>query len=74
MPSYDFEVWQGDSVLHRVKGVELEKPARAWDRVRRLASRFSVPGCRITVRDERGDIALLVGVNTARRMFGAEAA
>ena len=71
MPSYDFEVWQGDRVLHSTRGVELERPAGAWDAVRSLASRFCMPGFRIAVRDERGDIKILVGARTARRMFAA---
>ena len=57
MPSYDFEVWQGDRALHSVKGVELERPAHAWDRVHKLAARFNEPGCRIAVKDESGDRA-----------------
>jgi hypothetical protein len=59
MPSYCFEVWQGDGALHRVRNVELERPARAWDQVRHLAKQFGAPGRRIVVRDERGDIAIL---------------
>ena len=74
MPSYDFEVWQGDRALHHVKGVQIEKPAHAWERVGALASRFNLPGCRIAVKDERGDIAILVGARTAQRMLSAEAA
>jgi hypothetical protein len=54
MPSYDFEVWQGDRVLHSMRDVELEKPAGAWDWVRSLASHFNAPGCQITVKDESG--------------------
>jgi len=73
MPSYDFEVWQGDSALHRVKGVELENPAHAWEGVSALASRFNMPGCRIAVKDERGGIAILVGARTAQRMLAAAA-
>ena len=74
MPSYDFEVWQGDSALHRVKGVELERPAHAWEHVNALASRFNMPGCRIAVKDECGDIAILVGARTAKQMLAAAAA
>ncbi len=73
MPSYDFEVWQGDRALHTEKGVELEKPAHAWERVGKLARRFNLPGCRIAVKDERGDIAILVGAWTAQRMLSAQA-
>jgi len=69
MPSYDFEVWQGDGALHTVKGVELERPAHAWDRVAKLARRFSMPGCRIVVKDERGGIAILIGARTAQQLF-----
>jgi len=72
MPSYDFEVWQGDSALHAVRGVELEKPGEAWDRVGRLALSFSAPGCRIAVKDEQGDIAILVGAQTAKRILAAQ--
>ena len=73
MPSYDFEVWQGDSALHRVRGVELERPAQAWDRVGKLARRFSEPGCRIAVKDETGGLAILVGARTAQRMLSMQA-
>jgi hypothetical protein len=73
MPSYDFEVWQGDKALHRVKGVELEGPAHAWDQVRNLAKCFGAPGRRIAVKDERGDIAILVGGRTAKRLFAEQA-
>ena len=74
MPSYDFEVWQGDRPLHTVKGVELERPAHAWDRVGKLAARFNEPGCRIAVKDESGDLTILVGARTARCMLSAGAA
>jgi len=74
MPSYDFEVWQGDRALHRVMGVQLETPVEAWDRVGGLVRRFDAPGCRIAVKDEQGDIAILVGARTARRLFAEQAA
>jgi hypothetical protein len=74
VPSYNFEVWQGDRALHSVKGVELEQPAHAWDRVHKLAARFNEPGCRIAVKDESGDLTILVGARTARCMLSAGAA
>jgi hypothetical protein len=74
MPTYDFEVWQGDRALHSAKGVELELPAHAWDRVGKLAARFNEPGCRIAVKDESGGLAILVGARTARCMLSAGAA
>jgi len=74
MPSYDFEVWQGDRALHSVRGVELKRPAEAWDRVRRLVSRFDAPGCRLAVKDEQGGLAILVGAQTAKKMLAASAA
>jgi hypothetical protein len=73
MPSYDFEVWQGDRALHNERGVEIEEPAQAWDRVGRLAKRFDAPGCRIAVKDERGDIAILVGLRAAKAMLATQA-
>lgn len=72
MPSYDFEVWQGDNALHRVKGVEVEGLAHAWEKVRNLAKRFGAPGRRITVKDERGDVAILLGARTAKRLFAEQ--
>ena len=72
MPSYDFEVWQGDRALHKVKGVELERAAHAWDRVGNLARRFNQPGTRIAVKDESGGLAILVGARTAQ-MLSAQA-
>jgi hypothetical protein len=72
MPSYDFEVWQGDRPLHSMKGVELERPAHGWDRVGRLAARFNEPGCHIAVKDESGDLTILVGARTARCMLSQE--
>ena len=74
MPSYDFEVWQGDRALHKVQGVELERPAHAWDRIGKLARRFDQPGCQIAVKDESGGLAILVGARTARQMLSAQAA
>ena len=74
MPSYDFEVWQGDRALHKVKGVELERPAHAWERVGKLARRFDQPGCRIAVKDESGGLAILVGARTAQRMLSMQTA
>ncbi len=56
-----------------MKGVELEKPAHAWERVAKLAMRFNLPGCRIAVKDEHGDIAILVGARTPQRMLSAQA-
>ena len=73
MPAYDFEVWQGDRALHRVEGVELERPAHAWERISKLAERFSLPGCQIAVKDESGDLAILVGARTAQ-LLSAQAA
>jgi hypothetical protein len=57
-----------------VRNVELERPARAWDQVRHLAKQFGAPRRRIVVRDERGDIAILVGASTAKRLFAGQAA
>jgi hypothetical protein len=74
MPSYDFEVWQDDRVLHNEKSVEIEAPARAWAYVGRLATQYNAPGCRIVVKDERGDIAILVGLRTAKAILAAQAA
>ena len=74
MPSYDFEVRQGDRALHYERGVEVEETARAWDRVGRLAMQFDTPGCHIAVKDDRGDIAILVGARTAKAMLAARAA
>jgi hypothetical protein len=74
MPSYDFEVWQGDRALRRMKGVEVEQPVHAWDRVGKLAARFNEPGCRIAVKDESGGLTILVGARTARCMLSAGAA
>lgn len=73
MPSYDFEVWQGDRALHRMRGVQLERPVEAWDRVGALVTRFDAPGCRIAVKDEQGDIAILVGARAAKQMLAARA-
>ena len=73
MPSYDFEVWQDDRALHSVKGVELERPAHAWERIGTLARRFNRPGCRIAVKDESGGLAILVGARTAQQMLAAHA-
>ena len=67
MPSYDFEVWQGDRALHSVKGVELERPAHAWDASASSRGASTQPGCRIAVKDESGDIAILVGARTAKQ-------
>ena len=74
MPSYDFEVWQGDRALHSVRGAELERLAQAWERIVKLAKRYDQPGCRIAVKDESGEIAILVGARTAQRMLSAQAA
>ena len=74
MPSYDTEVWQGDRALHSLRGVELERPAEAWERVGWLVSRFDAPGCRIAVKDEEGGLAILVGAKTAKTMLAAQAA
>ena len=74
MPSYDFEVWQDDKTLHSVKGVELERPAHAWERIGKLALRFNLPGCHIAVKDESGGLAILVGPRTAQRMLSLQVA
>jgi hypothetical protein len=42
--------------------------------VRHLAKQFGAPRRRIVVRDERGDIAILVGASTAKRLFAGQAA
>ena len=74
MPSYDFEVWQGDRTLHEVKGVKLELPAHAWERIGNLARRFDLPGTRIAVKEESGGLAILVGARTAQQMLATQAA
>ena len=74
MPSYDFEVWQGDRALHSVRGVELERPAHAWERIAALARQYNQPGCRIAVKDESGGLAILVGARTAQQMMSTRAA
>jgi hypothetical protein len=56
-----------------MKRVEIEKLAHARERVGKLAARFNLPGCRIAVKDQRGDIAILVGARTAQRMLSAQA-
>ena len=68
MPSYDFEVWQGDRALHELRGVQLENPRRAWDHVARLANAFDLPKGHIAVKDEDGAIAILVGAKTAKML------
>ena len=73
MPSYDFEVWQGERALHCVRGVQIERPVEAWDRVGSLVTQFDGPGCRIAVKDEQGDIAILVGARAAKQMLAARA-
>ena len=57
-----------------MKGVELERPAHAWERIGTLARRFNRPGCRIAVKDESGGLAILVGAGTAQRMLSMQAA
>jgi hypothetical protein len=74
MPSYDFEVWQGDRALHSVRRVELERPAQAWERIDALARRYNQPGCHIAVKDESGGLAILVGARTAQQILAAHAA
>jgi len=73
MPSYDFEVWQGDRALHELRGVELENPGRAWDHIKRLAGAFDLPKGHIAVKDEEGAIAILVGAKTAKMLAGQAA-
>ena len=74
MRRYDLEVWQGDNFMHSVKGIHLERPGHAWIHIAGLARRFAVPGCRFAVKNEHGEIAILVGIRTAQRMLGAKAA
>ena len=62
MQSYDFEVWQDDNFMHSVKGVDLERPGHAWACIAGLATRFALPGCQFAVKDERGEIVILVGM------------
>ena len=73
MQSYKVEVWQDDNFLHSVKGIDLERPGHAWAHIAGLARRFALPGCHFAVKDERGNIVILVGIRTAQRILARDA-
>jgi hypothetical protein len=71
MPSYDVEVRRGERVLHSSTRTDLTDLDRAWQLVSSLSKTWDVPGARILVRDERGDVVISIGVATARRTLAA---
>ena len=68
MRLYVFEVVKdGESIMAK-HSVALPDLTAAWSRIANLARIFDEPGCKIRVKDEAGEIVILVGVATARRL------
>ncbi len=67
MQYYDFEVLQGDDVIVAEKDVALDDSRAAWPKVIGIAKTLKVPGCRIRVREQKGETIILIGATAARR-------
>ena len=67
MQLYRFEVLRGEDVIAVQPSVPLRDTRSAWPRIARIASSIGLPGCRIRVREQSGEIVILIGAAAARR-------
>ncbi len=67
MRLYNFEVLRGDDVIAVQSSVPLRDTRSAWPKIARIARSIGLPGCRIRVREQSGEIVILIGAEAARR-------
>jgi hypothetical protein len=67
MECYDFEVVEGDETVAALRSIELPNPAALWSRIEELAETVHAPGRTIRVRNQLGEMVVLIGVATAIR-------
>jgi hypothetical protein len=67
MERFGFEIQQGEATLSTLRSVETRGPRAMWQRVAELAKSVGAPGCRIKVKDQSGQIVLLIGVSAVLR-------
>ena len=65
MPTCNFEVLNRDEVVFAEPSVFLGDARAAWPKIKSLAKRVSVPGCRIRVREASGQTIILIGAGAA---------
>lgn len=63
---YDFELRHGDETIAAMRSIEITAPKAVWTRVAELAKRGTVPGGRIRVTDQSGEVVIFMGVAAAR--------
>jgi len=73
MTTYTVEVRRGEKVIHSELGKLFPNQCDAWQYVTELAAQFDIPGLRIVVKDEEGDILLMAGVGALQRVTEAAA-
>jgi hypothetical protein len=64
---YDFEVMEGDETVAAERSVELSSPTAVWSRIAELAKALYAPGRTIRVRNQLGEMVVLIGVAAALR-------
>jgi hypothetical protein len=72
MQYYDVEVLKGDERVSAKRRVGLPDSRDAWPMIAELAERIEVPGCRIRVTDQSGQIIILIGVAAVQSTFSSE--
>jgi hypothetical protein len=67
MQFYRFEVLKGEEVIATEPSVPLHNTKAAWPKIVKIAKSIKLPGCRIRVREQSGEMIILIGVAVAMR-------
>lgn len=65
MPRYNFEVLNRDEVVFSEPSVVLDDARAVWPKIKKLAKRVALPGCRIRVREASGQTIIIIGAVAA---------
>jgi hypothetical protein len=61
---YDFEVQRNGATIAAIRSVEVQEPTAMWLQVAELADCSFGAGCRVVVTDQRGQMVMLLGLET----------
>jgi hypothetical protein len=61
---YDVEVQRNGATIAAIRSVEVQEPTAIWLQVAELADCSFDAGCRIVITDQRGQIVMLLGLET----------
>ena len=67
MPFYSFEMVKGEEIIAVKLRVSLPDTRAAWPKIANIAKGISVPGCHVRVREQSGEMIILISAAAARR-------